>query len=234
MCIRDRKSPLYKELVQMHKDALNQWLSENPGKTAKDAGIAVRGLMDINEFMAEAVGNPQFQEYLMTVRANKSQSAWDKFVGWVRDLLGDPNVDLQMLGQALAAIEKIAKKSTAVNKTAGANAIRTAKPATTSDAEHMSDVATSDLLQSIVADFFKSDDPNAVDDLIAVNEMFGQLSLDGLRNMRTRITDPDSIRLLDAVIARHEAGFDDAFDVINNHIEPVSYTHLTLPTIYSV
>lgn len=215
----DKKSPLYKELVQMHKDALNQWLSENPGKTAKDAGIAVRGLMDINEFMAEAVGNPQFQEYLMTVRANKSQSTWDKFVGWVRDLLGDPNVDLQMLGQALAAIEKIAKKSTAVNKTAGANAIRPAKPTTTSDAEHMSDVATSDLLQSIVADFFKSDDPNAVDDLIAVNEMFGQLSLDGLRNVRTRITDPDSIRLLDAVIARHEAGFDDAFDVINNHIE---------------
>ena len=215
----DKKSPLYKELVQMHKDALNQWLSDNPGKTTEQAGDAVRGLMDSKEFMAEAVGNPQFQEYLMTVRANKSQSAWDKFVGWVRDLLGDPNVDLQMLGQALAAIEKIAKKSTAVNKTAGANAIRPAKPTTTSDAEHMSDVATSDLLQSIVADFFKSDDPNAVDDLIAVNEMFGQLSLDGLRNVRTRITDPDSIRLLDAVIARHEAGFDDAFDVINNHIE---------------
>ncbi|MBK8359355.1 MAG: hypothetical protein IPL15_10390 [Comamonadaceae bacterium] len=212
----DKKSPLYKELVQMHKDARNQWLSEHPGMTAKDAGIAVRGLLDINEFMAEAVANPGFQEYLMTVRANKSQSAWDKFVGWVRDLLGDPDVDLQMLGQVLAAVEKIAKKSTAVNKTAGANAIN---PATTSDAEHMSDVATSDLLQSIVADFFKSDDPNAVDDLIAVNEMFGQLSLDGLRNVRTRITDPDSIRLLDAVIARHEAGFDDAFDVINNHIE---------------
>ena len=223
----DKKSPLYKELVQMHKDARNQWLSENPGKTAKDAGIAVRGLMDINEFMAEAVGNPQFQEYLMTVLANKSQSAWDKFVGWVRDLLGDPNVDLQMLGQALAAIEKIAKKSTAVNKTAGANAIRPAKPTTTSDAEHMSDVATSDLLQSIVADFFKSDDPNAVDDLIAVNEMFGQLSLDGLRNVRTRITDPDSTRLLDAVIARHEAGFDDAFDVINNHIELLEEADMT-------
>ena len=43
----DKKSPLYKELVQMHKDARNQWLSENPGKTAKQAGDAVRGLADI-------------------------------------------------------------------------------------------------------------------------------------------------------------------------------------------
>lgn len=223
----DKKSPLYKELVQMHRGARYQWLSEHPGMTGKDAGIAVRGLLDINEFMAEAVANPGFQEYLMTVRANKSQSAWDKFVGWVRDLIGDPDVDLQMLGQVLAAVEQIVKKSTAVNKTAGAKAINPAGQTSVSDADHMGDMATRDLLQSIVADFFKSNDPTAVDDLIATNEMFGGMSLAELRNARTRITNPDFTRLLDAVIARHEAGFDDAFDVINDHITLLEEADMT-------
>jgi len=205
--------PLYVELTRMRVEGRKHWFAT--GGTTSDLP---RGLTDNNEFLAEAQANPQFQDFLMTVPATKAKNGWDKFVGWMRDLLGDPDIDLQMLGQALATVQEISKRSTKIGKALSAKAIKPAAQTSVSDAEHMGDMATRDLLQSIVADFFKSNDPTAVDDLIAVNEMFGVMSLAELYNARTRITDPDSARLLDAVIARHEAGFDDAFDVINDHI----------------
>jgi len=205
--------PLYVELTQMRAEARKHWFAT--GGTSSDLP---RGLVDNNEFLAEAQANSQFQDFLMTVPATKAKNGWEKFVGWMRDLLGDPDIDLQMLGQALAAVQEISKRSTKIGKALSAKAIKPAVQTSVSDAEHMGDMATRDLLESVVADFFKSDDPTAVDDLIAINEMFGGMSLAELRNTRTRITDPDSTRLLDAVIARYEAGFDDAFDVINDHI----------------
>lgn len=214
--------PLYVELTRMRAEARKHWFAT--GGTTDDLP---RGLTDNNEFLAEAQANPQFQEFLMTVPATKAKNGWDKFVGWMRDLLGDPDIDLQMLGQALATVQEISKRSTKIGKALSAKAINPAGQTSVSDADHMGDMATRDLLQSIVADFFKSNDPTAVDDLIATNEMFGGMSLAELRNARTRITNPDFTRLLDAVIARHEAGFDDAFDVINDHITLLEEADMT-------
>jgi len=214
--------PLYVELTRMCAEARKHWFAT--GGTTDDLP---RGLTDNNEFLAEAQANPQFQEFLMTVPATKAKNGWDKFVGWMRDLLGDPDIDLQMLGQALATVQEISKRSTKIGKALSAKAINPAGQTSVSDADHMGDMATRDLLQSIVADFFKSNDPTAVDDLIATNEMFGGMSLAELRNARTRITNPDFTRLLDAVIARHEAGFDDAFDVINDHITLLEEADMT-------
>src|SRR5574343_652844 len=216
--------PLYKELDAMRVAATAHWkatkgpfeplpyaLTVDP-KNVKGNGPEWNANA---EFLAEAMANQEFQDFLRTVPATKNQSLWDKFVGWVKDVIGDPDIDLNMLGQALAVVEKAAKKSTAVAKDVEKNKITGGGKINTADT--ISDFASRDPMERYVERVFAHPDPNMIDKLIDANEAVGKMNREQVEAARNG---PASIErsLAELYAGRMDAGFDDGFDVINEKI----------------
>src|SRR5574343_539254 len=216
--------PLYKELDAMRVAATAHWkatkgpfeplpyaLTVDP-KNVKGNGPEWNANA---EFLAEAMANQEFQDFLRTVPATKDQSLWDKFVGWVKDVIGDPDLDLNMLGQALAVVEKAAKKSTAVAKDVVKNKITGGGKVATADM--ISDIASRDPMERYVERVFAHPDPNMIDKLIDANEAVGKMNREQVEAARNG---PASIErsLAELYAGRMDAGFDDGFDVINDKI----------------
>lgn len=219
----DVASPLYKELDAMRVAATAHWKATKGmeplpyGLTVDPKNVKGNGPeWNANaEFLAEAMANQEFQDFLRTVPATKNQSLWDKFVGWVKDVIGDPDLDLNMLGQALAVVEKAAKKSTAVAKNVEKNKITGGGKIATADT--ISDIASRDPMERYVERVFAHPDPNMIDKLIDANEAVGKMNREQVEAARNG---PASIErsLAELYAGRMDAGFDDGFDVINEKI----------------
>jgi len=186
---------------------------------AKRNGETYYGLKDEAEFLAEAFANPQFQDFLMGVPATKDQSLWDKLVSWVRDVIGEPDMDLQLLGQVMQAGSDVIKRSTKAAQKIEAKSpspdLIPTEAQSKDTGDDMADIASRDTLENLVDNLFE-EQPDLVTKLIDINDKLGGLTLEQLRNARATGLVRDFV---DGYIARYEAGFDDAFDVINNRID---------------
>ena len=217
--------PLLDELLEMHSAALVAWAKQNPGKSPPYGIQTKDGRHNAAEFLSEAFANPEFQSFLMGVPATRDQSLWDKLVSWVRDLLGDPDVDLNMLGQALAATEKAMKKSTKAAKQikgepTGPTEIDTAENAEDVDAD---EVRTREALTRITDDIFQrmideGGDGTQLDSFLTTVEKLSGFDYARLQGMRTSSSSALARDLAGLIADRIEAGYDDSFDVINDRL----------------
>ncbi|WP_420588251.1 PLxRFG domain-containing protein [Bacterioplanoides sp.] len=70
------------------------------------------GMKDSEEFIAEAMGNADFQAYLKTIKYGKYQSVWSAFVHAVRDILGLPKESKTALEAVLQAFDELSAPET--------------------------------------------------------------------------------------------------------------------------
>ena len=223
-----KTDPLLKELIGMYDAALAAWQKKNPGKKPP---YGLQGKTDtrsnVAEFLSEAFANPEFQSFLMSVPATKKQSLWEKLVSWVHDLLGDPDVDLQMLGQAMAATEKAIKKSTAVAKQVAGTSPESSnevesKESTDEDYDE-DEAATRDALEKMANDIFQrmtdeGGDGTVLDTFLNTVEQLSRFDYGRLRDMETSGRSAVARDLAKLMADRLEIGYDDSFDVINDRL----------------
>ena len=220
--------PLLAELTEMRNAAVKSWEKQNPG-VALPYGLKnhTDGRQNLSEFMAEAFANPTLQNLLMNTPATKDQSLWDKLVGWVRDVIGDPDIDLKMLGQAMAAIEKAAKASTKVSKANVKAADQ--QGATATDMEFDEDLdpddqRTRETLEGLANDTFRrmtdeGADGSVLDDFTGLVEQMSRWGYGQLRDFSTSARSAPGRALAAAIADRVEVGYDDAYDIINARLE---------------
>jgi len=89
-----KKDKAIADRIHNLRDIVMKHVVKNPSMAASNIG------KNVEEFLAEAVSNPRVQKILKEIKIDKKQTAWTKFVSWVKDLLGwrkDPDNELDQL-----------------------------------------------------------------------------------------------------------------------------------------